>query len=82
MKTRKDTEEKATDSTIKTWTDWSHSVSWADAHNQVPVSLSNLQLYQRSELSVPSQAHHDFSIVAMKSMARVIRCSRVTNINK
>lgn len=89
-----------------------------DAHNQVPVELSNLQLYHRSEFSMPSHCHHDFeerldtihtagyvalmnsviqlkankhhvlnmtttfSMVAMNSIASVMRCSRVTNISR
>lgn len=35
-------------------------VSLEDAHNQVPVKLSNLQLYHRSEFSMPSHTHQDF----------------------
>lgn len=34
-------------------------VSPDDAQNHASVSLSNLQLYQRSECSVPSQTHQD-----------------------
>lgn len=34
-------------------------VSLVDEHNQVPVKLSNLQLYHRSEFSNPSQTHQD-----------------------
>lgn len=35
-------------------------VSLEDAHNQLPVKLSNLQLYHRSEFSRPSHSHQDF----------------------
>lgn len=34
--------------------------SLEDAHSQVPVKLSNLQLYHRSEFSMPSHSHQDF----------------------
>lgn len=35
-------------------------VSLEDVHNQVPVELSNLQLYHRSELSMSSHTHQGF----------------------
>ncbi len=47
---------------IWTYTKWicCLPVSLEDAHNQVPVKLSNLQLYHRSEFSMPSHTHQDF----------------------
>lgn len=81
-KTRKETDEKTTANTMRAWTAWSHSVSFEEAHSQVSVPLSYMQLYQRSEFFVLSQTHHDFSMVAMKSIARVMRWSRVTNIRR
>lgn len=84
-------------------------VSLEDEQSQLPVKLSNLQLYQRSEFSMPPHSHQDFkerkytagylhsfdinkhyvphiittfSMVAMNSIARVMRWSRVTNISR
>lgn len=81
-KTRKEMEEKTTERTMRAWTDCSQSLSLVAAHSHVFVALSWKQLYQRSVISESAHTHQDFSRVAMRSMAKVTKCSTVRDTSR